>query len=62
LDVAIDVFFEEIEQGFYGTYEVFFEDGLKFVGIATWLAFYLRYSYNIFSPAFESVKAKLMDK
>ena len=58
LDVIADNFFEEIESSLFETYEAFSEDGLKFIGIATWLAFYLRYIHNIFVPVFERFKTE----
>jgi hypothetical protein len=58
LDVIEDTFFEELTGSLYETYEVLFEDGIKFIGIATWLAFYLRYIHNIFVPVFKHFKAE----
>jgi hypothetical protein len=56
LDVIEDSFFEVLSGSLYEKYEVFFEDGIKFIGIATWLAFYLGYIYNIFVPVFKRFK------
>lgn len=58
LDVIEDTFFEQIKGTLYETYEVFFEDGLKFVGIATWLAYYLRYINDVFTSVFERFKTE----
>lgn len=58
LDVIDDTFFEELAGSLYEKYEVLFEDGLKFVGIATWLAFYLHYIHNIFVPVFKHFKVE----
>jgi hypothetical protein len=60
LDVLNDTFLEKIleENLRYDRYEVFVEDGFKFIGIVTWLAFYLRYMYHSLIPAFVQNKTE----
>jgi hypothetical protein len=59
LDSIEDLFYEQLRGSLYEKYEVFYEDGFKFLGIVTWLAFYVRYIKNTFAPLFSKVR---MDK
>lgn len=61
MSIAMDVITDnllakfDVPGTFFETYEVFFEDGLKFLGIITWLAYYLRYINLVLTPVFKRV-------
>lgn len=60
MDVITDTFHDVLAVGgsFYERYEVVIEDGLKLLGIGAWLAYYLVYIQEKFTPLF----ARLNDK
>lgn len=51
LSILFDVIPEQLYENSYllNKLEIFVEDGFKFTGIATWVAFIIRYNFQIFS-------------
>lgn len=43
---GMSVFIDQVSERYYITGEYLFEDGLKFIGIASWLAYFLQYSFS----------------
>jgi hypothetical protein len=54
MDVITDTFHDQlvVSGSFYERYEVVIEDGLKLLGISAWLAYYLVYIQEKFTPLF----------